>query len=327
MSELFIKQELFKTLPQIDAVLLDIDGVILDVSQSYRVVISRTVQYIATQILGLEETGQLFEEDESELFKMAGGFNSDWDLTNAAVALIVAKHAQSGAKDTVSLREFGSSWEQFTGDIKRRGGGQKTAEVIILETLTPSQRRNFASLWNQKFVTQIFQEMYGGDDACKSLYGFDPEHLHDEGLYKNETVLLDGALLASLPTRIKVGVLTGRTHSETQLAMKTANLSIPSTNWITESDGVKKPDPQTLIALQEKMGFKFGVYIGDTMDDLNVVKNYRETNAGGRAKIVACTALSGPGGEAHRRTFLEAGTEIATPDANTFLQYLNVILK
>ncbi len=33
MSELYIKQELLKTLGQLDALILDIDGVVLDVSQ------------------------------------------------------------------------------------------------------------------------------------------------------------------------------------------------------------------------------------------------------------------------------------------------------
>jgi HAD superfamily hydrolase (TIGR01548 family) len=327
MSELFIKQELFKTLPQLDAVLLDVDGVILDVSQSFRAVISRTAQYIATEVLKLQDTGALIEESESDLFKMAGGFNSDWDLTNAAVALVIAKHAQSGATTTAEIREHAPSWEQFTGELKRRGGGLPAAEMVILEQLTPGQRRDFAVNWNPKFVTQIFQEMYGGVEACKALYGFEPEYVREEGAYKTEQVLLDRELLASLPPRVKVGLLTGRTRNETRLAMEFARLPIPESNWVTETDGVKKPDGQALVALQEKMGFKFGVYVGDTMDDLNVVKNYRETRGAGRAKIVSCIALSGPSGEAHRRTFLEAGTEVVTPDANTFLQYLKSVLK
>ncbi len=36
--ELYVKQEIVKTLPQLDAILLDVDGVILDVAQTFRVV-------------------------------------------------------------------------------------------------------------------------------------------------------------------------------------------------------------------------------------------------------------------------------------------------
>jgi len=324
MSELFIKQELLKTLPQIDAILLDVDGVILDVSESYRVAIMQTTQYFATEVLQLEDTGPLMEGQDVEWFKLAGGFNSDWDLTNAAVMLVLAKQVQSGVKDTASILALEPSWEHFTAEIKRRGGGLPVAEILILERLTTRQRRDFANAFKPKFVTQIFQEMYGGDDACKSLYGFEPEHLEGEGLYKDETVMMDSDLL---PKKLPIGLLTGRTTSETRLAMKVAGLKIPESNWLTDDDGVKKPDGRALLMLQEKMNFKFALYIGDTMDDLNVVKNYRELKGSGRAKIVSCIVMSGPSGDTHRRLFLEAGAEIASPDVNSILQYLKAVVK
>lgn len=326
MSELFIKQELIKSLPQIDAILFDVDGVILDVSESYRVVIMKTTQYYAREVLKLEDNGPLLEGHDIELFKLAGGFNSDWDLTTAAVMLVLARQVKSGAADTSTLAAQEPTWEWFTSEIKRRGGGLPMAETIVLEMLTTPQRRDFANGFHPRLIVQIFQEMYGGDEACHSLYGFEPEHLHGEGLFKNEKVMLDSSLLPSLSSHCKVGLLTGRTRSETRLAMKQARIQINESNWVTEDDGVKKPDGRALLFLQEKMDFKFGVYIGDTMDDLNVVKNYRETKGSGRAKIVSCISLSGPSGDTHRRLFLEAGAEIASPDANTFLQYLKHVL-
>jgi HAD superfamily hydrolase (TIGR01548 family) len=322
MSELYIKQEIFKTLPKLDAILLDVDGVVMDVAESFRVVVAQTVQHYATAVLGLQNTGALLELDEIELFKLAGGFNSDWDLANAAVALVLAKRAQSSAADTASLRAQAPGWAEFTQVAKRNGGGLKGAEAFILQTLNPTQRRNFANAWQPDLVIQLFQERYAGDEMCKELYGFEPTHIHGEGLYKNEKVLLDKELL---PANLKTGVLTGRTHSENKLAMTMAKLPIPPSAWQTADEGISKPDGGTLLKLQEKMGFKFAVYLGDTMDDLNVVLNYRELHGSGRAKILSCIVLSGPAGEKHRRLFLEAGADIIAPDANTFLEYLKVV--
>lgn len=327
MSELFIKQELIKTLPQLDAVVFDVDGVLLDVSESYRVVISQSTQYFLTQVLGLQDTGELLQTNEIELFKFAGGFNSDWDLTTSAVAFLIAKHFRGGISDTQSLREATPTWESFTAEIKRRGGGPMVAESIILEMLTPNQRRDFANAYKPKLAIQIFQEMYGGTDACNTLYGFEPEYIKDEGLHQKERALVDTELVSQLAGKVRVGVLTGRTRNETQLAMKTARLKINPDFWVTETDGVKKPDGRALLLAQEKIGFKFAVYVGDTLDDLNVVKNYRDTKGAGRGRVVSCIVMSGPSGEAHRRVFLEAGTEITSPDVNSILQYLNAILK
>lgn len=326
MSELFIKQELFKTLPQLDAILLDVDGVILDVSESYRVVVMETVQWYAREILELEDNYPLIEGADIEGFKLAGGFNSDWDLTVAALMHVIGKQVGSGADNMAEVAEHGTSWNEFTSEIKRRGGGPLAAEKIVLETLSTRERRDFALALNSQVIVQYFQELYGGQDACKSLYGFEPEYYQGEGYYKREKLLLDPALLGALASRYKIGLLTGRTLSETRLAMKFAGLRIPSTHWVTDDDGVKKPDGAALLLLREKVDFKFGVYVGDTMDDLNVVKNYREMKGAGRAKIFACTALSGPSGDTHRHLYLEAGTEIASPDLNTFLQYLKAQL-
>ncbi|MDF2439076.1 MAG: hypothetical protein JWN98_60 [Abditibacteriota bacterium] len=326
MSELFIKQELLKTLPTLDAIILDIDGVILDVSQSFRVAIAETAQLYATRWMHLEDTGPLLPEDQIDLFKMAGGFNSDWDLTNAAVGLIIAKHAQSGATDTQSIANQAPDWVEYTRDIKRRGGGPLAAEAVILQMLDSHQRRDFAMALNPKLVTQLFQEMYGGEEACKMLYGFEPEYLHVDGFYQREKVLLDKSLL---PSDVMIGVLTGRTRKETELAMRFADLTdrIPPANWVTEDDGIRKPDGETLILMQERMKFRHAVFIGDTMDDLQTVINYRETKGAGRAKVLSAIALTGPSGTLNRRTFLEAGAEIATPDANTLLSYLGHVLK
>ena len=158
MSELFIKQSLVKSLPTVDALILDIDGVVLDVSGSFRVAIAQTAQFYALNFMELADSGPVFEVADGELFKMAGGFNSDWDLTNAVVALLVAKQAISGLKDTESLRWQEPSWAQFTEQIRRRGGGLEAAEKWILDTLNATQRRDFTRMLKPKLVTQIFQE-------------------------------------------------------------------------------------------------------------------------------------------------------------------------
>lgn len=328
--ELFIKQDLLKLLPLMDALILDVDGVILDVSRSYRQVICDVVQHYAVHNLGLEDTGQLLEPAETEGFKAASGFNSDWDLTLAATFLVVAKKAISQARDTLSIREQEPSWPEFTETLRRRqnpliAAGLDTAEKTILEMLTPGQRRDFAMQLDRRRVVQLCEEMYGGEDACESLYGYAPQYLHGEGYYKRERVLLDKALLPP----VSVGLLTGRTYNEAKLAMRFARLEqeVPPENWVTDDDRVRKPDAKTLLLCQEKMKFKNALYVGDTSDDWRTVQNYRETKGSGRARVWGAIVLSASEGASQRRTFLEAGTEIVAPDINTLLGYLKHTLR
>ncbi|PQV64402.1 haloacid dehalogenase superfamily, subfamily IA hydrolase, TIGR01548 [Abditibacterium utsteinense] len=326
MSELFIKQELFKLLPSCDAILFDIDGVLLDVSQSFRAAICDTLQFFCVNHLELTDNHPLLTSEETEFFKFAGGFNDDCDLTNAAVMLIAAKMAQTDARDTQSIHEMAPTWREYTDAIKRAGGGLVRAEGVILEMLTSGQRRNFALAINFKLVTRLFQEFYAGDEACHELYGFKPEYVHVDGYYKRETLLIDPSLL---PAKLKYGVVTGRSIPETRLALSQAKLlqKIPENGWITPEIGFKKPDGHTLILARDRLDFKNGVYIGDIMDDLKTVLNYRELKGAGKGRIAAAIALSGPSGGAHKQQFLEAGADIVTPDVNTILGYLKAVVK
>ncbi len=57
-----------------EVILFDMDGVMVDVSKSYRLVIKKTVESFSNQ-------GITYEEIES--YKSRGGYNNDWDITEA----------------------------------------------------------------------------------------------------------------------------------------------------------------------------------------------------------------------------------------------------
>ncbi len=58
------------------AIIFDMDGVLVDVSGSYRVTIKQTAEYFINESIELEEIQQL---------KDKGGFNNDWDLTEQLI--------------------------------------------------------------------------------------------------------------------------------------------------------------------------------------------------------------------------------------------------
>lgn len=60
--------------PQV--LVFDMDGVLVDVSASYRETIRRTVEYF---------TGQLVDHARIQDYKNRGGFNNDWDLAHALI--------------------------------------------------------------------------------------------------------------------------------------------------------------------------------------------------------------------------------------------------
>src|SRR4030043_2267249 len=68
---------------KMDILIFDMDGVLIDVSDSYRKTIQRTIQIYLKTCLGFERNrGDWVRDEEISLFKLTGGFNNDWDLTS-----------------------------------------------------------------------------------------------------------------------------------------------------------------------------------------------------------------------------------------------------
>ena len=75
----------------LDILIFDMDGVLIDVSRSYRKTIQRTIQIYLETCLGFErKRGDWVTDEEISLFKSAGGFNSDWDVTSGFLLYLLS---------------------------------------------------------------------------------------------------------------------------------------------------------------------------------------------------------------------------------------------
>ena len=64
------------------------DGVLIDVSKSYRKVIQQTVYLYLENCLGLD--AHFVSTEEISLFKSVGGFNNDWDLVSGLLFYLLS---------------------------------------------------------------------------------------------------------------------------------------------------------------------------------------------------------------------------------------------
>ncbi len=75
----------------LDVLIFDMDGVLIDVSDSYRKTIQKTVHLYLTTLLGLKIDPEKLSLDKAiSLFKSAGGFNNDWDLTSGLLLYLLS---------------------------------------------------------------------------------------------------------------------------------------------------------------------------------------------------------------------------------------------
>ncbi|MFA0750397.1 MAG: hypothetical protein SLRJCFUN_000800 [Candidatus Fervidibacter sp.] len=322
---LMVRQEILDELPKTDGLILDIDGVLIDASQSYRLAVCEAVRFFVERELGWLVDAPPITPDEVDLFKRAGGFNNDWDLAQAAVLFLLFKGLRHGAKRLSELRRLPPTLEAFLSEVAAEGGGLLAAETVVVDKLELRQRRDLARLWKRRLIVQLAQEFYAGKKWCPLLFGYEPQYVNLEvGLLEREQVLID---LSLLPPDLKLGILTGRARRETALALERIGLSerIPPEFWVTDDDAPRKPDPRALAVLTERLQTQCALYVGDTVDDLRMVNEYKLHPH--RRTVFACMVLTGPNGEKNRPLFLEQGADIVATDINALLSYLRHVRK
>jgi hypothetical protein len=89
-----------------DILIFDMDGVLIDVSKSYRKTIQRTIQIYLESCLEFERRRRGWITDEEiSLFKSVGGFNNDWDLTSGLLLYLLST---SGISPLPKRKKFSS---------------------------------------------------------------------------------------------------------------------------------------------------------------------------------------------------------------------------
>lgn len=304
----------------IDTVVFDVDGVLIDVSHSFRSAISKAVQHYLANHLGWPGDELFLRVSETELFKKAGGFNSDWALAEAAVLLYAVKGAGASDRSASFLRKLPPVLEEYTSAIHARGGGLEAAKDALRERFGDAAFEAGAALWESSLVERLCAEHYAGRRLCRDMYGFDAVIVDtDEGEMIHERRLIEPE---RLPASWKYGVLTGRNNGEMRAALTMTGLAgtVPP-EWIaTCDDGVHKPDPNGLLLLTERMAPAAAAFVGDTIDDLRTVLNYRKVRS--EPPWLACAVLSGPAGERNRDFFAASGADVIAPDVNALVSWL-----
>jgi len=219
---------------QYDSVIFDMDGVLVDVTNSYRQAIKKTVETVLTDQFDKNVTVTMSDIDA---MKGIPGFNNDWDLSYALIKLLA-----KGIKQ---------------GDFSR------SAVALDRQTKNSTEYQS---------IKDIFQSYYLGEKLFIEIYNRKPPVLTAQGLIANETLLLDLSILKSLSKVYRLGIATSRPKFEALFALNNLGITpnfIDEANIIAQEDSPKeKPFPDPLLLAQKRLQSKSPVYIGDSINDL-----------------------------------------------------------
>ena len=273
----------------VDAVVLDIDGVLVDVENSYRRAIVESLEHVY---------GDTIDKDDIQLFKNAGGFNDDWELTDAAALYVLARRERPRL-----------SIETYTGLIAASGGGLEAARTAIADELDPAAREQVLDAWDPDRLRAVFQQLYLGPERYRRLEGAEPDPDIDAGGFiDDESMLLSEATREAL-SAWPLGIVTGRPAAEADIALERVGLEVPEEYRFTMDDWEEgKPHPRALVALAERFDADRLAFVGDTLDDVRTAGNAAEADPG-REYLGVGVLTGGLTGEAGREKYRKAGAD------------------
>jgi len=342
-----------------DVLIFDMDGVLIDVSRSYRKTVQRTIQIYLETCLGFAKNKRSWiTNEEISLFKSAGGFNNDWDLTSGLLLYLLSISGISSLRklkrlssiqETLSYLNTESSRSRpkhafraerkhllsFLERLKRSGGGLRGIRRI-LGTSWQGWIYSAGDLEKENLVKRIFQEFYLGKQFAP-YYHLRPIFYRGEGLYKQERLLISKEILSSLRRKVRMGIASGRPRFEAELALKRFHLrpyfdsvvtldeSEEQENRIFRSTGKKvrcsKPHPYPILKTVEEIGMpnpRCG-YVGDVVDDMAAARAAKR-----HLSILAIGLISD---HAHRKStrdsLLEAGADFVIENPKDLLRFID----
>lgn len=223
-----------------DALIFDVDGVLLDVRKSFPEMIRRII-VTAWERRGGEADFEGYNSEYEWVLKRHGVFNDDYVIPWVLLCMAAA----SGEK---KLSLALPSPEKLSDLIKDVG--------CDVEGWT---RAHFGDEIKLSSVQDMCWEMYAGGNGKPGLHSLE--------------VPLVTTNWKDMP--LPVGIYTGRNTAEWALAKETLGWQdFPLSRTILCDMGIKKPSPLGIEILSERMGFKRPMFFGDTASDAKALRAY-----------------------------------------------------
>ena len=323
-------------------IVFDMDGVLIDVSRSYRDTVRQTAKLFFKNAPAYENLPEpLFSLTDLAALKQSGGLNNDWDLSCLVINLLF------GVIEKPPVYQSKDPWDRYQETI---GQCNLTALTEFLKsTPTPlSTLRQKVSASKNPFVyglysgdvgsgniiKQIFQEVYLGRTLFEATYGLTPKFYHGEGFNHREQLLIDNRILEDLAANNILAIATGRPRTEADYPLDHFGLRkyfseilaledcLKEEEKISKTQGRKvslsKPHPFMLdtIAGHLKNPAEEYYYIGDMPDDMVAAKK-SQANYKGIGFILAA-----PDKESLKKELLHAGADIIIEDIEQLISFI-----
>jgi phosphoglycolate phosphatase-like HAD superfamily hydrolase len=236
----YIRNDRLKQLKEIDVVVFDCDGVLIDVRDSYSEATAETASILLEAITGTKVNPSVFDGDVFFAFKKTGHFNNDWSVTYAYVmgALSTLTDSELSTLNTSAskvedgspserlnkLREIRTPSHLHPKHIKESliklaestdTGGVNAMDSLLLPRIGTNVKKMLHPRGNvgENIISTLFEEIFGGAKLFQETFGFRAQFTDKQtGYIEKEKLVLSTATVQKMEELLngrRFGVASG----------------------------------------------------------------------------------------------------------------------
>ncbi|MDH3610793.1 MAG: HAD-IA family hydrolase [Nitrosopumilus sp.] len=265
---IYLDDSIINILKKSDGIIFDCDGVLIDITKSYDLTISKTTKYVLEKFSNINDSIDI-DSKIIDGFKSTGGFNDEVDLAYASIiASVAAKKLQRDQGEFI-----------FEVISNSDTSGILSSEKYI-ETLTEIEeiknKLSYPDTHHDNPLYQIFDQLFYGPELYAKFFKKN-SNFKDLGLIENDVVIINDSLISKLKTKFnsKISIVTGRGQESVRYSLKNLvdEFDLDNSTFLEdEPRDMAKPNPLSLIQAIKGMKGNNSIYVGDSMEDLIMAK-------------------------------------------------------
>jgi len=319
-----VSQSQLELLNRVDCALFDIDGVLVDVRNSYSLAIKMTIEFVTKLMMGVSFARKLVPDTLLLKFKQTGGFNNEIDISYAIILALLSRPINESQSDK---RHF-----LFTVAENADKTGILSVEEYLSTLSTPSHIEKlkadlvYPAPVGRSLLATVFDEFFYGPALFQEQHNMKPRYYHGKPLIENDKMIIRDRTLKIISEKFQgnLATISGRSRIAAQHTLRSLfKIFNPMASvFLEDEDRIHwKPNPYSIKRAMNYLGAKTAFYVGDSIEDLYMAKK-AERDADVKILFVGVYGCSVRPEETIRK-FIEGHADIVIKNVNSLFQLVD----